>query len=166
MRSLARRYAHHGEQLDDLAQVGAVGLIKAIDRYEPGRGSSLTAYAVPTILGEIRRHLRDRSQTIRVPRAEWELGSFVRSVPLEPDSSTACDAAAEHRLELGEDRALLAASLPVLSGRELEILRLRFAGGLSQRLIAERVGLSQVHVSRLLARSLRTLRREIGPTGA
>ena len=59
VRTLARRFAHRGEQLDDLAQVGAVGLIKAIDRYDPARGSSFTAYAVPTIVGEIRRHLRD-----------------------------------------------------------------------------------------------------------
>lgn len=162
VRALARRYAHRGEQLEDLVQVGAVGLIKAVDRFEPRRGRSLAAYAVPTILGEIRRHLRDSSQTVRVPRTEWEQGSFVRAVPLEPETTTASDAAAERTLERGEDRALLAASLPALSRREREILRLRFSGGLSQRMIAERVGLSQVHVSRLLARSIRTLRREIG----
>ena len=68
VRALARRFARRGEQLEDLVQVGAVGLIKAIDRYDPARGSSLTAYAVPTIVGEIRRHLRDSTQPLRLPR--------------------------------------------------------------------------------------------------
>ena len=68
VQALARRFASRGEQFEDLAQVGAVGLIKAIDRYDPRRGSSLTAYAVPTIVGEIRRHLRDSTHPLRVPR--------------------------------------------------------------------------------------------------
>ena len=68
VRVLAQRFARRGEQLDDLTQVGAVGLIKAVDRYDPARGSSFTAYAVPTILGEIRRHLRDAAQPVRAPR--------------------------------------------------------------------------------------------------
>ena len=67
VRALARRFARRGEQFEDLVQVGAVGLIKAIDRYDPTRGSSLTAYAVPTIVGEIRRHLRDSTQPLRLP---------------------------------------------------------------------------------------------------
>jgi RNA polymerase sigma-B factor len=166
VRSLARRYAHRGEQLEDLVQVGAVGLIKAIDRYQPGRGSSLAAYAVPTILGEIRRHLRDSAQPVRVPRARWETGAVVHSVPFDPERSAACDEAAEHGLEQGEDRALLEASLRTLAWREREIVRLRYFGGLSQRGIAAQLGISQVHVSRLLARSLRTLRQEIGRTEA
>ena len=66
--SLARRYVHRGEQLEDLVQVGTIGLIKAVDRYEPERGVELTAFAVPNILGEIKRHLRDRCGPIRVPR--------------------------------------------------------------------------------------------------
>ena len=166
VRTLARRYAHRGEQLEDLTQVGVVGLIKAIDRYEPRRGSSLAAYAVPTILGEIRRHLRDSVQPVRVPRARWEAGASVRSVPLDLEGVTARDAEAEQRLELGEDRALIASSLRKLARREREIVQLRYFGGLSQRGIAARLGLSQVHVSRLLAQSLHTLRQEIGRTDA
>jgi RNA polymerase sigma-B factor len=164
VRALARRYASRGEQVEDLVQVGAVGLIKAVDRFEPGRGSSLSAYAAPTILGEIRRHLRDSAHPVRVPRARWEVGEAVHAVPLEADSPLARDTDAERRLERGEDRALIAASLRTLGRREREIVRLRYYGGLSQRGIAARLGLSQVHVSRLLAQSLRTLRQEIGRT--
>ena len=70
--SLARRYAHRGERLEDLVQVGAIGLIKAVDRFDPTRGVSLSAFATPNILGEMRRHLRDRSELVRVPRREQE----------------------------------------------------------------------------------------------
>jgi RNA polymerase sigma-B factor len=77
--SLARRYAHRGEQLEDLVQVGTIGLIKAVDRYEPARGVALTAFAVPNILGEIKHHLRDRCGTIRVPRRYQEAGARMRS---------------------------------------------------------------------------------------
>src|SRR5688572_11914975 len=80
VRALARRFARRGEQLEDLVQVGAVGLIKAIDRYDPARGSSLTAYAVPTIVGEIRRHLRDSTQPLRLPRPDGGPRVVVRSV--------------------------------------------------------------------------------------
>jgi RNA polymerase sigma-B factor len=77
--SLARRYAHRGEQLEDLVQVGTIGLIKAVDRYEPARGVTLAAFAVPNILGEIKRHLRDRCGTIRVPRRYQEASALMRS---------------------------------------------------------------------------------------
>jgi RNA polymerase sigma-B factor len=163
VRALAQRFAHRGERLEDLVQVGAVGLIKAIDRFDPRRGGSLTAYAVPTILGEIRRHLRDGARPVRVPRGDWELGRGVSAVPL---GAEAADTAAERRLELGEDRALVDHALRRLTRREREIVRLRYYGGLSQRGIAERVGLSQVHVSRLLDGSLRRLRRELGVSDA
>lgn len=76
--SLARRYAHRGEQLEDLVQVGTIGLIKAVDRYEPARGVALTAFAVPNILGEIKRHLRDRAGPIRVPRRYQESSARMR----------------------------------------------------------------------------------------
>ena len=79
VRSLARRFAHRGERLDDLVQVGAVGLIKAVDRFDPARGIDLAAYATPTILGEIKRHLRDRAALVRVPRREQETSARVRA---------------------------------------------------------------------------------------
>jgi RNA polymerase sigma-B factor len=202
VRSLVSRFAGRGEPLDDLVQVGAVGLIKAVDRFDPSRGVSLAAYAVPTIQGEIRRHLRDSAQPLRVPRARRELAvrvaerrdAFtaergrpptlaelaaatgrsvdevgealvpVRPVPLEACAASARDGAAERRLELGEERALIESGLRNLGRRERRIVRLRFFGGMSQRRIAAEVGLSQVHVSRLLRESLGTLRRELGQT--
>ena len=163
VRALASRFVRGGEQLEDLVQVGSVGLIKAVDRYDPRRGSSLTAYAVPTIVGEIRRHLRDGTQPLRVPRAQRGV-STVRAVPLDAAADIVRDAAAERRLELGEERLLLEKGLRTLARRERRIVQLRFFGGLSQRRIAAELGLSQVHVSRLLRESLGKLRAEIGQT--
>jgi RNA polymerase sigma-B factor len=163
VRALASRFVRDGEQLEDLVQVGSVGLIKAVDRYDPRRGSSLTAYAVPTIVGEIRRHLRDGTQPLRVPRAQRGLGP-VRAVPLEAAADLVRDTAAERRLELGEERLLLESGLRTLARRERRIVQLRYFGGLSQRRIAAELGLSQVHVSRLLRESLGKLRAEIGQT--
>ncbi len=163
VRALASRFVRGGEQLEDLVQVGSVGLIKAVDRYDPRRGSSLTAYAVPTIVGEIRRHLRDGTQPLRVPRAQRGL-SPVRAVPLEAATDVVQDPAAERRLELGEERLLLESGLRTLARRERRIVQLRYFGGLSQRRIAAELGLSQVHVSRLLRESLGKLRAEIGQT--
>jgi RNA polymerase sigma-B factor len=163
VRSLASRFVRDGEQLEDLVQVGSVGLIKAVDRFDPRRGASLRAYAIPTIVGEIRRHLRDATQPLRVPRAQRALGP-VWTVPLELEADTARDAAAERTLELGEERVLLANGLRALARRERRIVQLRYYGGLSQRGIAAELGLSQVHVSRLLRQSLGKLRAEIGQT--
>jgi RNA polymerase sigma-B factor len=163
VRGLAYRFVREGEQLEDLVQVGSVGLIKAVDRYDRRRGTSLTAYAVPTIVGEIRRHLRDGTQPLRVPRAQQALGP-VRTVPLEVEAGMTRDAAAERRLELGEERILLQSGLRTLATRERRIVQLRYYGGLSQRRIATELGLSQVHVSRLLRESLGKLRAEIGQT--
>ena len=163
VRALANRFVRNGEQLEDLVQVGSVGLIKAVDRYDPRRGSSLTAYAVPTIVGELRRHLRDGTQPLRVPRAQRGLGA-VRAVPLEDAADAVRDTAAERRLELGEERLLLESGLRTLARRERRIVQLRYFGGLSQRRIAAELGLSQVHVSRLLRESLGKLRAEIGQT--
>lgn len=78
VRALARRYAHCGEQLDDLVQVGSIGLIEAVDRYDPERGSDLARFAAPTICGEIKRHLRDRASTVRIPRRLDELSRRLR----------------------------------------------------------------------------------------
>src|SRR5512141_844252 len=77
--SLARPYVRHGERLEDLVQVGSIGLIKAVDRFEPGRGVELAAFAAPNILGEIKRHLRDRTGPIRVPRRHQEAGARLRA---------------------------------------------------------------------------------------
>jgi RNA polymerase sigma-B factor len=162
VRVLASRFARQGEQFDDLVQVGAVGLIKAVERYDPGRGSSLVAYAIPTILGEIRRHLRDSANVLRSPRAAHE--PVVRAVPLDLEAQSARDPAAERRLELGEERVLIERGLRRLPRRERRIVGLSYFGGLSQRRIATELGLSQVHVSRLLKQSLGKLRTEIGPT--
>ena len=114
-RARARKpFRSRGEQLEDLVQVGSVGLIKAVDRYDPRRGSSLTAYAVPTIVGEIRRHLRDGTQPLRVPRAQRAL-SPVQAVPLEGQADLVRDTAAERRFELGEERLLLERGLRTLA---------------------------------------------------
>jgi RNA polymerase sigma-B factor len=163
VRVLANRWARQGEQLEDLVQVGAVGLIKAVDRFDPDRGSSFAAYAVPTILGEIRRHLRDSAHVLRAPRTAREEAP-PRPVPLDLEAQAARDPVAERRLELGEERILLERGLRTLARRERRIVRLRYFGGLSQRRIAAELGLSQVHVSRLLEQSLGKLRTEIGPT--
>ena len=164
VRALARRFAHRGEQLDDLAQVGAVGLIKAIDRYDPARGSSLTAYAIPTIVGEIRRHLRDSTHPLRLPRPTGGRQVVVRAVALDADAPATRDAGAEGGLELGEERVLIEAGLKALPRRQRRIVQLHYFANLSQRGIASELGLSQVHVSRLLHDSLGKLRQEIGQT--
>ena len=164
VRALARRYAWQGEQLEDLTQVGAVGLIKAIDRYDPRRGSSLTAYAVPTIVGEIRRHLRDSAQPIRLPRRDGGDRVVVESVTLDAEAPSSRDAGAERGLEHGEERVLIEAGLRALPRRQRRIVQLHYFANLSQRGIASELGLSQVHVSRLLQDSLGKLRREIGQT--
>ena len=164
VRALARRFAARGEQFDDLAQVGAIGLIKAIDRYDPARGASLTAYAVPTIVGEIRRHLRDSTQPLRLPRRNGEERVVVHAVELDADAPMSRDMGAERGLELGEERVLIEAGLRALPRRQRRIVALHYFANLSQRGIANELGLSQVHVSRLLQDSLGKLRREIGQT--
>ena len=213
VRGLARRYADRGEPLDDLVQVGTIGLIKAIDRFEPERGFKLASFATPTILGEIRRHFRDRSWTIRVPRGLQEAraqishavtelsaengrsptvreiagytrlsmdevldalaaGSAQRPGPLAgPGSEGEEDAGAvvgveEHGYEQAEARVTLGAGLAALPARERVILHMRFEEGLTQSQIAERVGVSQMHVSRLIRRALESLRQSTGDPDA
>jgi RNA polymerase sigma-B factor len=211
VKSLARRYADRGEDLEDLVQVASIGLIKAIDRFDDERGVELSAFAIPTIVGEIKRHLRDRAFAIRVPRRLQELNvqlracaaelsadldrpatvaEIAKSVDVRPDEAVealACERSQkplsltvingngegepfERRggvdggYELGEDRALLARSLPVLDERERRLIHLAFFEGLSQMQIARKVGISQIHVSRLTRRALQKLRAEIGET--
>jgi RNA polymerase sigma-B factor len=167
VRAIARRYAHRGESLDDLVQVGAVGLIKAVDRFDPGRGVTLGAYAAPTIAGEIRRHLRDRVTLIRIPRSAGDEASPARfPLPLESTEGVEPDRAAEADLAESEDRVLVASGLRTLPRRERRVLELRYYGDLSQRRIADQLGISQVHVSRLLRDSLGRLGRELGRPAA
>jgi RNA polymerase sigma-B factor len=211
VRSLARRYAYRGEQLDDLVQIGAIGLIKAIDRFDLERGVELTTYATPNIIGEIKRHFRDKGWSVRVPRGLQELnvqisklveqltvqfgrsptipelaeasgvqeeavlealesGRAYSSVSLSPGGGSDEDGeldpleslgSEEHEYEISEDRAVLAPGFKVLDERERRILHLRFFRGLTQSQIAEQVGISQMHVSRLIRRSLEKIREEI-----
>src|SRR5262249_36488964 len=207
VRSLARRYAYRGEQLDDLVQIGAIGLIKAIDRFDIDRGVELTTYATPNIIGEIKRHFRDKGWAVRVPRGLQELnvqlsrlmdsltiqrgrsptipelakasgveeeqvlealesGRAYTSLSLSVGGSGDDDdldpleslGTEEHEYEVSEDRALLAPGFRALDERERMILQLRFFDGLTQSQIAQRVGISQMHVSRLIRRSLEKIR--------
>jgi RNA polymerase sigma-B factor len=212
VRSLARRYSYRGEQLDDLVQIGAIGLIKAIDRFDVNRGVELTTYATPNIIGEIKRHFRDRGWSVRVPRGLQELniqlsrliedltvqngrsptipelakaagvtdeevlealesGRAYSSLSLSAGSGGQDDegeldpleslGTEEHQYEVSEDRAVLAPGFRVLDERERKILHLRFFEGLTQSQIAQQVGISQMHVSRLIRRSLEKIRNEI-----
>jgi RNA polymerase sigma-B factor len=211
VRSLARRYAHRGEQLDDLVQIGAIGLIKAIDRFDLERGVELTTYATPNIIGEIKRHFRDKGWSVRVPRGLQELnvqisklveqltvqlsrsptiaelaeaagveeeevlealesGRAYSSVSLSPGAGSDEEGELdpleslgdlEHEYEVSEDRAVLAPGFKVLDQRERKILHLRFFSGLTQSQIADEIGISQMHVSRLIRRSLEKIREEI-----
>ncbi|HEY6798395.1 MAG TPA: SigB/SigF/SigG family RNA polymerase sigma factor [Kineosporiaceae bacterium] len=198
---LAQRFRGRGEPYDDLVQVGTIGLLNAVDRFDPSRGS-FTAFAVPTILGEIRRHFRDRGWAMRVPRRLQDLGRRVSGAReelthllgrsptvqelarhLEEDVDLVLEALesasayttvplpstpedvelgqlgfVDEALELVEDRATLRPLLARLPSRERTILALRFIRGMSQSQIAAEVGVSQMHVSRLLARSLSALR--------
>lgn len=212
VRSLARRYAGRGEQFDDLVQVASVGLVKAIDRFDLDREVELVAYVFPTVVGELRRHFRDRVWAVSVPRRLKELHQLVarlltelsatlgrsptiaelaqaaevdeedvlealevgrayttRSLSAALDSEEAADL---ERIDLlsdeepgygaTEDRALLATGFRVLDERERQILQLRFFDGLTQSQIAVELGISQMHVSRLIRKALETLQQEIG----
>jgi RNA polymerase sigma-B factor len=211
VRSLARRYSYRGEQLDDLVQIGSIGLIKAIDRFDLDRGVELTTYATPNIIGEIKRHFRDRGWAVRVPRGLQELnvqlsklveqltvqlsrsptipelakaagveeeavlealesGRAYSSLSLSSGGSTEDGeeldpleslGTLEHQYEVSEDRAVLAPGFKVLDERERMILHLRFFEGLTQSQIAQQVGISQMHVSRLIRRALEKIREEI-----
>src|SRR6478735_1265542 len=211
VRSLARRYSYRGEQLEDLVQIGAIGLIKAIDRFDLERGVELTTYATPNIIGEIKRHFRDKGWSVRVPRGLQELNvqlsrlveqltvQFSRS-PTIPELAKAAGVeeeevlealesgraytslslsvgggggdddnldpleslgTEEHQYEVSEDRAVLAPGFKALDERERKILQLRFFEGLTQSQIAQQVGISQMHVSRLIRRSLEKIRETI-----
>ena len=208
---LARRFAHRGEPHEDLVQVALLGLLKAVDRFDPERGLQFSTFATPTIVGEIKRHFRDKGWAMRVPRRVQELhlqlarvvgglgqelgrsptvaeiathvgaseeevlealeaGGMYRLTSLDGPAATGDEGAdlasmlgehdpdfdrVEHKVELSE----LLAGLPE---REQTIVHLRFFRGLTQSEIAAQVGISQMHVSRLLARSLELLRERAG----
>lgn len=205
-RALAARYANRGEPLEDLQQAAMVGLLKAVERFEPERCLAFSTYAMPTITGEIKRHFRDRAWAVRVPRplqelvlrmneTSNELAHALGRSPRLDEIAEALDADVESVLEAMEasrsfstdsldTRSDAEASIPiaravstvesgfeaveysvlvddllaVLPARERTIVRLRFNDGLTQSEIAARVGISQMHVSRLLAGALRTMR--------
>jgi RNA polymerase sigma-B factor len=154
-RALARRFARPSEPLDDLVQAASIGLIKAVDGFRSDRGSDLGAYAVPTIVGELRRHRREGSWPIRTPRGASPPGGRPVAAPLD-ETLPAPDA--ERELELGEDRAVLRQAFLSLNSRERRIVALRFFRDLSQARIGQDVGLSQAQVSRELASAMRKLR--------
>jgi RNA polymerase sigma-B factor len=210
---LAHRYSGRGEPTDDLLQTAAVGLIKAVDKFDPDRGVDFAGYAIPTIIGELKRHFRDRTWDIRVPRRLQELrlaiseanSSLLQTLGRSP---TVADIAAHLKLteedvleglegaraynavslstptgdgeratelgdllgaddteyELAELRVALGPALATLDDREQKILTLRFYGNLTQSQIADQIGVSQMHVSRLLARALTKLRGQLADT--
>lgn len=166
VRRLARKYVGHGEQLEDLVQVGSIGLIKAVDRFQLDRDVDLASYAIPTIDGEIKRHLRDRAWPLRIPRRLQELDPTLRARVVElvdgQNGEFEHESSEERGYALGEDRIALAQGFHVLDERECLLLRLAYFEGLSQAQIAPRVGISQIHVSRLTRRALAKLRAEIG----
>jgi RNA polymerase sigma-B factor len=205
---LAARYRRGGEPLDDLRQVAAFGLLKAIDRYDPDHGTAFSSFAVPTILGGLRRHFRDTGWAIHVPRDLQELAmrlertidelettlaraptvaEIAEHLNTTPEQVLEARAAAtarhpaslqspildgdESRATLGDvigapDVALDAAEVAVtaqrlqrdLSERAREVLRLRFGEDLTQREIGARLGISQMHVSRLIRQALEQMR--------
>ena len=204
---LARRFVYRGESYDDLVQVASIALIKAVDRYDPARGVEFSTFATKTVLGELKRHFRDKGWAIRAPRRLQELylelnhsvsalaqtlgrpptiaelasdtgasqeqvlealeaGQSYRSVSLDStgpdDESLGSRLGVEAQgLDVAEWRTMLEPHVQALPEREQTILRLRFVEGLTQSEIANRIGLSQMHVSRLLVRSLATLRARL-----
>ena len=199
--ALARRMMHRGEPLEDLSQVAMVGLLKAVERFDPDHGVRFSSFATPTILGELKRHFRDRGWAVRVPRRVQELhlavrdattvlhqelgrppttlelaerlavreedviesmeaGTLYRLTSLDADPGGQPERACGERdphLDAVDDRVTAERLLALLPDREQRILRMRFFEGRTQGEIAERVGVSQMQVSRLIARSIETL---------
>ena len=211
VKSLARRFASRGQAVEDLVQVGSIGLIKAIDRFDLERGVELSTYATPTILGEIKRYFRDKGWAVKVPRALQDLnvrlnrvteqltvqlnrsptiaelaaatsaneeevvealesGRAYSSVSIysggtnDEDESLElldCLGVEEGAYEVFEQRRMLAPAMEGLDPRERLILHLRFFEGMTQTQIAARIGISQMHVSRLIRKSIDTLRQQM-----
>lgn len=212
-RRLAARYQRPGEPLDDLVQVASVGLVKAVEGFDPDRGTAFSSYAVPTILGELKRDFRDRGWLVHVPRDLQErvlrvdraMTSLARELSRSPsvgeigeavglsdeevleamEAAEAYDAvsleasregeeaggasvadtlgAEDPGYELVEYGATLEGTLGKLSERDRLVLHLRFVEDMTQSAIAERIGVSQMHVSRIIRRALAQLRAEVAP---
>jgi len=214
---LARRFKNRGEPIEDLIQVALLGLLKAVERFDPSRGLEFSTFATPTIVGELKRHFRDKGWAVRVPRRVQELhlrmGTVVNNLsqelgrsPTIPEIAQRAEVSVDEVLEameagrayrfssidapagddedraaspaatqLGEDdtgleeveqRMLLSPLIASLPKREQMIIHLRFFRGMTQSEIAGRLGISQMHVSRLLARSLAQLRDRAGAEAA
>jgi RNA polymerase sigma-B factor len=203
-RRLAHRFAHRGQSYDDLAQVASIALIKAVDRYDPERNVKFSTFATGTIIGELKRHFRDRGWAVRAPRRVQELylelGTTIETLghqlgrsPTVPELARATGSSEEAIVEaveagqgyrsasldapvvggatlgdtlstedaaaaLVEQRSVLEPALALLPERNRAIVKLRFIDGFTQSEIATRIGISQMHVSRLLATSLAQLR--------
>jgi RNA polymerase sigma-B factor len=207
-RQLARRYQRGGEPLDDLIQVASLGLLKSIDRFDPSRETAFSSFAVPTILGELKRHFRDKGWSVRVPRDLQELAVKIEPIaeqltrelgraPTPGEIAQRAGATLEQVLEareaagayravsldrprdeddeatdglagafgiedpgfgVAEDAATVHRLMRVLSDREREVLRLRFEEDLTQAEIGDRVGVSQMHVSRIIRQAITKLR--------
>jgi RNA polymerase sigma-B factor len=169
VRTLAKRYANRGEQLEDLVQVGSIGLLQAIERFDPARGRDLAGFAAPTIAGEIRHHLRDRVTVVRIPRRHVDSALARSTIPLSTDEADATlgrAMATDAPYDSSEDRLTLVAGLRRLTMRERRIMHLRYFAGLSQDEIALQVGLSQVQVSRLIRASLDRMRGALSADGS
>jgi RNA polymerase sigma-B factor len=151
----ARRFHGWGEPHDDLVQAGRIGLLHAARRYDAARGVPFAAYAVPTVLGEMRHHLRDRSTVLRGARGAQ------RPVLEELEEGWAADPSPPAAYERVELRQLLLPQLARLPEDERAVLLLRFLDGLTQDAVADLLGVSQAHVSRLQARALERLRRRL-----
>jgi RNA polymerase sigma-B factor len=204
---LARRFANRGEPFDDLLQVAYLGMLKAVERFDPERGLEFSTFATATVEGELKRHFRDRTWSVRVPRRPQELhlrlgnaindlsqrlkrppripelaeelgvaeedvleamevGGAYRSTSIDSKPSENSETLTlegrlgedDHGFDLAEHRVLLERVIEELPEREQTIIRLRFFQEMTQTEIAQQVGISQMHVSRLLARSLEQLR--------
>jgi RNA polymerase sigma-B factor len=205
---LARRFAGRGELLDDLVQVGTLGLIKAVDRFDTARGVEFSTYATPTVVGEIKRHFRDKGWAVRVPRRLQELRAALTAAradltqelgqaptvkelaarlkvseeevldglesanaystvsldtPTSEDTMTVADTLGieDEGMIAVEYRESLKPLMDRLPDREKQLLLLRFFKNMTQSQIAAELGISQMHVSRLLARTLATLREQL-----
>ena len=194
VRFLANKFKNRGEPLDDLMQVGYLGLLKAIDRFDPERGLEFTTFATPTILGEIKRHFRDKGWSVRVPRRLQELSAKVnqatdkltnelqRSPKVEEiaeyldvtvdevleameSSSAYTSVPIDNELDFTDDRLVIEEAIRDFSPREREVIELRFVKGMTQIEIAKKLGISQVQVSRLLRRTLKKIQDKIDPDG-
>ena len=161
VRAIARRFSRGPDQVDDLVQVGAIGLIKAVDGFAEARGRDLGAYAVPTIVGELRRTVGEPAWPVRRPRRL--VGVERAPVAVSFDESELEGSSAANEVDRTEERLLLHAGIRSLSRRERRAIVLRYYEDWSQERIAEHLGVSQPQVSRILATALRKLRAELAP---